>query len=454
MSIVAVAVGAAGLTVGGILLFAQRRRRVRWVPPKEWCDNAIELLWSESSLLAGGGNPPVSALSFFTCDEEHVPSVEAWIRARVAAIAAANPWIAGRLVNLHDKRQLVHPTSIGEDDLERLVLISPPGFAPQPSMSPEELSVHYQKVELPSMGDAYDQSDVLASRFVTSRTESGLCILFTMSHVVGDGITFYSIFNQLSSASAVVALPAKRKPQFDDPAVGVQRVLGADMNKALMRPSSLLSMLAGMATGASPRLIRRIVDAAALAASKAEAKQAAEVPFVSSNDILTSAFATKVLEAGAPSVCIMAMNMRGRIAGIDATDMGNYENGLLFDAACSATPSRVRKALLHPEFKCRQTPLPPLSAAFSSKYCLISNWASGSAALVLPHCAESLHQPVFNIRAMAHALPFDVAMIFRAAASPSGRLGLMWFTRAKGTEADLVAGLPLEHAWSSEQSAK
>ena len=409
-----------------------------WEPPKDWRDRAIELMWSESSPFAGGANPPVGALSFFDCDtsQESVANVEVWIKERVRAIANANPWIAGRLVNLDGKRQLVYPSQISDDDLDRLLLINPPDFAPKPSMSPDELSTEYQKVE---MENAYDKEDALVSRFVTARTASGISVLFIMSHVVGDGITFYSIFNQLSSTSEIKALSAKRKPQFDDPEVGVVKVLGMDMNKALLRPSSVISMLKGMLTGASPRLIRNIVDDNAIQAAKAEAKQAGEVPYVSSNDILTSAFANKI---GA-DVCIMAINLRCRIDGIDESDMGNYENGLLFDASCSATPSNVRKAMMHPALKCRETPLPSLSAAFSSKYCLISNWASGSESLELPHCTESLHQPVFNVSSMSHSLPFDVAMIFRAAGPRKGRLGLMWFTRTPGEEHELLAGLPL-----------
>lgn len=426
-------VGAAGL----LLLMKQRRAAASsWEPPQDW--SAIELLWSESSPFAGGTNPPIGAISFFECPHDRERTVELWIQERVRMIAHANPWIAGRLVHRAGTRQLVYPSSpISDADLDRLVRINPADFAPTLAMSPEELSTEYQKVELDQV---YDKSDALVSRFVTARTNSGgLAVLFIMSHVVGDGITFYSIFNQLSSSSKIKALSAKRKPQFEDPKVGVLQVLGRDMNKALLRPSSVISMLTGMLRGVSPRLLRRIVDDTAIAAAKAEAKRVGLVPYVSSNDILTSAFATKL---GA-DVCIMAINLRGRIEGIDESDMGNYENGLLFDAACSATPSTVRKALRHPALQCRETPLPSLSAAFASKYCLISNWASGSVSLELPNCTESFHQPIFNVSSLQHSLPFDVAMIFRAAGRP-GRLGVLWFTRTPGAEHELLAGLPLE----------
>ena len=123
--------------------------------------------------------------------------------------------------------------------------------------------------------------------------------------------------------------------------------------------------------------------------------------------------------------------------------IGNYENNVLLDAACSATPSTVRTALRHPALQCRETPLPALSAAFASKYCLISNWASGSVSLELPDCIESFHQPVFNVSSLRHSLLFDVAMVFRAAGRP-GRLGVLWLTRTPGAEHELRAGLPLE----------
>jgi hypothetical protein len=405
----------------------------KWAPPNTW--STIPLLYSESSIFAGGANPPVSALSFFDCTDPAF--VEDWLKLRIAEIATANQWIIGRLVNLDGKQQLACPPDISDKDMSRLLLVSPEGFAPLPSMSPQELSLHYQKIELPSMGAAYDKEAVLASRFVTSRTPRGLCVLFTMSHVVGDGISFYAILNMLSPSCSVTALSPLRKPQFDDPKTGAAHVLGVDMNAALMRPASVTSMLMSMATG-TPRLLWRVVDEAALSDAKAAAKAAGAVPFVSSNDVLTSAFSRAV---GA-SDCIMAINMRGKVDGITSTDAGNYENGLVFDAACSSTPSGVRRALLNPSFTCRQSPLPPFWAAFSTRFALISNWASGSQPLDLPHCTEVLHQPVFNIDTMAGALPFDVAMIFRTAGR-KGRLGLMWFTRKGGEEQDFVASLPL-----------
>ena len=44
---------------------------------------------------------------------------------------------------------------------------------------------------------------------------------------------------------------------------------------------------------------------------------------------------------------------------------------------------------------------------------------------------------------MSGSLPFDVAMIFRAAGPDSKRLGLFWFTRRRGTEAEIIGDMPL-----------
>ena len=166
---------------------------------------------------ASGSIPPVSAISFFDCHENDLPSAEAWITDRVTQIATANRWIAGRLVHAigTGRKSLTVPRSLSKEDLELLLLKTPESFCPSRDMSPHQLSDQYTKIQLPYKKlAAYDKEEVLVCRFLFAHAPGGFCIVFSMSHTIGDGHTFYNIMNQLSAPEEVRAFEPTRKLDF------------------------------------------------------------------------------------------------------------------------------------------------------------------------------------------------------------------------------------------------
>ena len=408
-------------------------RRKKWKPPTADFD-ILQLLPEETNATLAG-EPPVAVVSFFDCRESDLAAAEAWITARVEKIAVANRWLAGRLVHAPDTgtKSLAVPRSLSKQDLTRLLLKNPENFCPSRSMNLEQLSAKCTKIELPYGSPAFDNDDVLTSRFVFARAPGGFCIVFAMSHIAGDGATFYKIFNQLSASAEVQSLEPRRKMDFGEK---LKLKLGMDVQKEVMSFSFMLSILKGYFFGGTVRGFTGFVDVEGVARAKVDAKRRGTVPFVSTNDILTSTFAN----AYGADVCFMAINYRGRISGVTDNLAGNYESVLLFDRTNAATPDRIRLTLRHPHFHCRDEPMPPLLRSLSARYGIITNWVSFSKPINIPGCVEQVHRPVYDVKAMRAQVPFDAAIVFRAGA---GKLGVFWMSKRGGSARDVFGDMPI-----------
>merc|ERR1711959_284150 len=198
---------------------------------------------------------------------------------------------------------------------ERLFLKKPENFCPSRDMNPQQLSEQYAKIQLPYKLAAYDKEDVLVCRFVFAHTPGGFCIVFSMSHTIGDGHTFYNIMNQLSAPEEVRAFEPTRKLDFSKNATKVLET----SDKAFVMPFMSSMMLGVLGTvmkrtfaGHKTRMFRGLIDEEQITKLKADAQSRGTVPFVSTNDIITSAFAN----ATAAHTCIMAMDLRGRMDGL------------------------------------------------------------------------------------------------------------------------------------------
>jgi len=177
------------------------------------------------------------------------------------------------------------------------------------------------------------------------------------------------------------------------------------------------------------RMFSGLIDEEKIAQIKADAASKGTVPFVSTNDIITSAFSN----AAGAHTCLMAINLRERMSGLTECHAGNYVDMMMFDGANASTPDRIRLALTHPRFHCRDEPL-----KMFSRWCMITNWTSFSKPIRIPDCAEQLHQPVFDASDMKY-LPFDCMVVFRAG---GGRAGAYWITPRGGSQEDILGDMP------------
>ena len=164
----------------------------------------------------------------------------------------------------------------------------------------------------------------------------------------------------------------------------------------------------------------RLVDAAKVDAAKAAAK-GSDSAFVSTNDLLTTAWA----KATRAQLLEMPINLRNRLQGIGDADAGNYEWVVFYQEEDCLRPGQIRKSLSTPGkyMRCGQDPPRPLRSGFRlvrARYALITNWATFAQSLELPGCEQRLHLPFFD----PAGAPCEMAFVFRATSEQTGVLML------------------------------
>ena len=148
------------------------------------------------------------------------------MRARLAAVVAANPWVAGRVVREKGEKllTLLHPelgTALPDDVMAALVHVDPRGMpALHPAMPYDEMvkAIVGSPAPVPMLSQfSYMlRSEAAAPSLVTRVTlattgPNSFALLFSMSHVAVDGDGYYRILNMLSEAGTVAPLSATRK---------------------------------------------------------------------------------------------------------------------------------------------------------------------------------------------------------------------------------------------------
>jgi hypothetical protein len=173
-----------------------------------------------------------------------------------------------------------------------------------------------------------------------------------------------------------------------------------------------------MACGPKAKVSAMYVDMEKVAAVKAAVKKTGEVPFVSTNDVLTSAFG----KAAESRIMMFAINWRGRLEGVGTNLAGNYEGGLIFDPASLESPANIRKTLNQkcPMLRVPMTmPLPGVCEAMRMKLSLYTSWAF-PLDFKLPGCDNleyDLHVP------LEADAPIDMCIVFWA---KPGRLACLY----------------------------
>jgi hypothetical protein len=136
--------------------------------------------------------------------------------------------------------------------------------------------------------------------------------------------------------------------------------------------SAICNALGEMMCGKKVHMYCYYVDGERMKEAKTKAVAEAKVEglsFVSSNDVLTSGFASTCQ----PHQFTMAIQFRGRIDGLDGHDIGNYHNGVVFDRTTYSSAAGIRMALNGPKPYSR-IQLPGCWRGSRCRLGMISNW--------------------------------------------------------------------------------
>ena len=189
------------------------------------------------------------------------------------------------------------------------------------------------------------------------------------------------------------------------------------------------------------------VDPAWVVQEKAKAKQEGQVPFVSTNDALTSCFFREMKS----DMNIMLVNFRSRhpcVLNLSDYHVGNYEANLPYFPGDVETPALISQSIRDADgaFRARragspQTEIPGFWTLLHNKTALVTNWATFYCDVNLQvnsHNKASasiakLHLPIMEHDGILTSV-WNSAIIFRPRA---GELGMFMITRR--FDSDLLA---------------
>ncbi|KAF0696566.1 Aste57867_12688 [Aphanomyces stellatus] len=355
--------------------------------------------------------PAVSAINFFDIHSKASSSaVVDHLQSRLDAIGIANPWLSGRLV----------ATAGGSVSLDysaptRLVLdqVSLPHLEPNMPYDALLAAVEPFKVDRGAELLASASSPPLFRVVWISISPTSAALYISLSHMVGDGYTYYRLCEMLGEAAAVMALTPARVADF------VALVRADNDTMALHRS---VSMLCNMATtvlvSAAPTTSVHTISAEWVASEKANAASS----FVSTNDVITSWFFRKCHA----DVGFMVRNMRGRLPRITHDLAGNYGSIVGYQPPDFATPDDIR-ASIAPGRRVHSGPFPYM---FTKTTAMITSWASLYRPVTLATwCTNVAHFPCATA---SHIAPYtNTAVVFR---KTKESLGVIMRTRTVDTD--------------------
>ena len=385
-----------------------------------------------------------------------------FLRHRLALILGKNPWLAGRLVKAttadgvvtlayNDSSEALPPVDdhFSAHEAEEVILSL--------SMSYEELVQSLLPIGCADSKLAIDADEPLFKVAVvpveagddTSVTQMqsrvrlpGFALVVSMNHTVGDGHTFYSLYGMLGADAPVEALDPMRVSDFEKEKIEVVgEAESALLSSAGFGLGIVGSYLLSKLTRLEPQNVCvHTVDPAWIAREKAKARDEARVPFVSSNDALTSWFFREMK----CDINLILANLRSRepsVAGLTEEHAGNYEANVPYFPGDVETPALIRQSLLGPDggFRARragspETRPPGFLTSLRNRAAIITNWAGFARDVTLgadtgqegaqPQQPQ-LHLPVMRSEGMLTSI-WNTGVVFRPHA---GELAMLMITR-------------------------
>jgi hypothetical protein len=273
-------------------------------------------------------------------------------------------------------------------------------------------------------------------------TLPGFALVVSMNHTLGDGHTYYKLYSMLSADAEVEKLDPIRVADFEEAKTDV---VGEKENTMFTSAGFSLGI---MGTYYGGKLRRRDpqnicvneVDPDWAAQEKARAKQEGQVPFVSTNDALTSWY---FREMGS-DINIMVANFRSRqptVLGLSDQNVGNYEAIVPYFPGDIETPALIRQSIRGADgtFRAHRagsptTKIPSFWTLMHNRISFITNWATFYRDVNLQDNAQDnekstvppkLHLPIMEPDGLITSV-WNNAIIFRPRA---GELGMLIITR-------------------------
>jgi hypothetical protein len=392
------------LCIGYKLVFASKNEKLL----VNEGETVIELLEGEREGMVHA--PSINTITFF---KGHISDVD--LSLRVNDIVAQNPWLDSKLVTLKNRGGLcavynsASPTRFRHFEVNRDVSVS----------TESAYNDIMNKIDplLVKMGrqSADREEPVFKVCLIEMKERKECALIVSLSHVIGDGHTFYKIYSMLNPSSKVCSLESTRNRSF---MTQLDRVQGPHINNWLRTPTTIIGFILNAVARKAPYMGVFEVNMEAVENMKADVLSRATITavtpkFLSTNDILTSFF-YRIFES---DYLMMCLNYRNRIEGFTDGMSGNYESVLVYDPSEAASPVALRESLARGGSK--SGAVPTMWQSLRSNISASTNWSTFYEEVNFPHANQIIHLPVVK---SADAIFRDTLIIFRKSKESLGIL--------------------------------
>mmetsp|Transcript_6766 Transcript_6766/g.15656 ORF Transcript_6766/g.15656 Transcript_6766/m.15656 type:complete len:411 (+) Transcript_6766:41-1273(+) len=345
----------------------------------------------------------------------------AQLKTRFRPVLDANLWLAGQF---DKKKQLVYPKA-ATDELVDGIITKEDHPTIRDTTDYDGLVKSAGTISVQAGGKLLKTNGRVTRMVVVPISKEEFALVFSISHAVADGFTYWKIYNMFIGAAAVEAMTFQRSFEYEK---GESTWIGKTDFTWLTSFGMIKAMIGGLIFGPKGKVSAFYVDKDKVAQLKKDAvgKRAgptADIPFVSTNDVLTSHFRN----ATNCHIAWMTINLRNRVAApITDLHVGNYEMPVLLDATNAKDPNVVRYNLNSGVPYTRKIPGPALPGFCGTCHnAFISNWSTFDFEMKLDGVEQKLMIPLLPIIPTS-MVPFDVAIIFRPTATT---LGVFYITK-------------------------
>ncbi len=338
-------------------------------------------------------DPPVTTLTFL----KGKPPLDL-IRQRVKEILQHNPWLDGQYRKHPETRQFpslwIPDTPNIEGHLETVR---------HPDLRPDTPIKKLQRKLKPNLvngghGGRAKAPHPLFKVTVISTSHDRFCIVLSICHTLADGYTFYCIYSMLAGTSPIRSLDARRV----DISEKVDEIVGAKRVSWFKSITTIVPFIIRVILNRN-KPIFRYINVDWVAKQKRRYKPTDEVPFISTNDVITSVFMDQFeMDCG-----LMAVDARGRIPEVTKELAGTYEVPVILLQEEGFTAPQIRKTLLHRPNADWVTPGRLRSAMMNIG--IVTSWASWDVDMPLEGCKFDVHIPLFAL-----PMPPSFAVIWKA----------------------------------------
>lgn len=326
-------------------------------------------------------------------------------------------------------------------------------------------------------GSLWDIILIPLTESTTSHWKNKFLLVHSLNHSLADGATLYKIYSMLSADRPVERLYPTREIDFDRIK---KEKLGGDPNflRSTAAMSGIAKRLVRFGFGSNPSINPNIapnqtsmwtVDEEKIRAIKEEYKtkigerttegsgedtnnngnekedtDEPSVPFLSTNDILTSWFLRQNIDA---ATGCMIVDMRGRHPDISPNLAGNYEAEIIYNAPCDVeTPAWIRASLTRPDgllkrVKNRDLPGTKTLSGGLSKGApgnsIVTNWSSLYETVILKQKGDiellpETHLPILlQHHGVLNSIGWNMLVVFRLS---EDKVGLLVMAPPSATE--------------------